>query len=157
MNRVVDLLQNLFWYYVAKDQEMRAEGERQQVPLVRKLWKSRKYPNSFLYIHTFLPFYDVCALYEVLYALERKNYMFFERWTDMILQRLTLKQCLPKHPLSEIRDKLYNAVDPEIWKLCLEAYFLTFESDELILTTSYLPFPVEKYRILDLSACHLPD
>lgn len=130
---MIHVLQDLFWYYVAKDQEIRAERERRQGTLDRHLWKSRKYPNSFLLIHTFLPFQDVCALYEVLYALERKNYVFFER---LSLYKKSYKR--------------------EVWTRSLRAHFLTFEFDELVHTTLYLPVPVENHRIMDLFACKDP-
>lgn len=132
-----DFLQDLFWHFVRKDQDLRNECERTGQPLIRHLWKSRIYPYSFINIHTFLPFYDVCALFEVLYAIERKNTSFF---TSPIILRLSSQ----------------SGYDLEVWKTMMEKYFRSFGEDELVYHSPFLPTPLQTYRILDLCAIHLP-
>lgn len=120
----------------------------------KQIWYCEKYSWIHLILISSLKEYEVSAIFEIVYALQQKVYVFFLPSSNTILERL--QKVFPQMTDEQIQmahKNLYNYTNVQYWMYGLSDYFESFLPGTWSVLLEKFPYQsLESFQILDLSA-----
>lgn len=120
----------------------------------KQIWYCEKYSWKHMILVSSLKEFEVAAIFEIVYALQNKAYMFFLPSSNTIIERL--EKIFPemnRQQLDVAFKNLYNFSNVDYWMYGLSDYFESFIPRTWCLLLQTFPYQsLATFQILDLTA-----